>query len=106
MTTLMNGSFKAQILASAGKGATLGTITVTRADPANFASGTTGLVMSLPISPDRDWGYDVADYRDIDPDFGTLDDLDTLVRLGREAGHRGSARPGPQPHQRSAPLVH
>jgi hypothetical protein len=50
MTTLMNGSFKAQILASAGKGATLGTITVTRADPANFASGTTGLVMSLPIS--------------------------------------------------------
>jgi hypothetical protein len=50
MTTLMNGSFKAQILASAGKGATLGTITVTRADPANFASGTTGMVMSLPIT--------------------------------------------------------
>jgi hypothetical protein len=50
MTTLLNGSFKAQILASAGKGATLGTITVTRFDPANFASGTTGFVMSLPIS--------------------------------------------------------
>ena len=50
MTTLMNGAFKAQILASAGKGATLGTITVTRADPAGFAPGTTGLVISLPIT--------------------------------------------------------
>jgi hypothetical protein len=50
MTTLMNGSFKAQILGSAGKGATLGTITVTRADPADFAPGSTGLVMSLPIT--------------------------------------------------------
>jgi hypothetical protein len=50
MTTLMNGSFKAQILGSAGEGATVGTITVTRADPADFAPGSTGLVMSLPIS--------------------------------------------------------
>lgn len=50
MTTLMNGSLKAQILGSAGKGATVGTITVTRADPADFAQGSTGLVMSLPIS--------------------------------------------------------
>jgi len=50
MTTLMNGAFKAQILGSAGKGATVGTITVTRADPAGFAPGTTGLVMSLPIT--------------------------------------------------------
>jgi len=37
-------------------------------------------------SPNGDWGYDVSDYRDIDPSFGTLDDLDTLVR---EAGERG-----------------
>ena len=29
----------------------------------------------ITVSPNRDWGYDVADYRDIDPDFGTLDDL-------------------------------
>jgi len=50
MTTLTNGSLKAQILGSAGKGATVGTITVTRADPADFAQGSTGLVMSLPIS--------------------------------------------------------
>jgi hypothetical protein len=50
MGTLMNGAFKAQILASAGKGATLGTITVARSDPAGFAGGSTGLVMTLPIS--------------------------------------------------------
>jgi hypothetical protein len=50
MTTIMNGSFKAQIIGSAGKGATVGTITVTRADTAGFAPGSTGLVMSLPIT--------------------------------------------------------
>jgi alpha-glucosidase len=37
-------------------------------------------------SPDADWGYDVADYRSIDPDFGSLEDLDRLVE---EARHRG-----------------
>ena len=40
----------------------------------------------VTCSPNRDWGYDVSDYRDIDPSFGTLDDLDTLVR---EAAARG-----------------
>ena len=40
----------------------------------------------VTCSPNRDWGYDVSDYRDIDPSFGTLDDLDVLVR---EAGERG-----------------
>jgi hypothetical protein len=50
MTTLMNGAFKAQIIGSAGKGATVGTITVTRADTADLPPGTTGLVMSLPIT--------------------------------------------------------
>jgi alpha-glucosidase len=49
--------------------------------------GIAGIWLSpITVSPDRDWGYDVADYRDVDPDFGSLDDLATLVR---EAGRRG-----------------
>src|ERR1700681_644469 len=30
-------------------------------------------------SPMKDFGYDVADYRDIDPLFGTMADLDRLL---------------------------
>ena len=37
-------------------------------------------------SPNADWGYDVADYTSIDPDFG---DLDVLDRLVAHAGERG-----------------
>jgi alpha-glucosidase len=49
--------------------------------------GVAGIWLSpITVSPNRDWGYDVADYCDIDPAYGTLDDLDTLVA---EAGHRG-----------------
>lgn len=31
-------------------------------------------------SPNADWGYDVADYRGVHPDFGSLDDVDLLVK--------------------------
>lgn len=31
------------------------------------------------VSPQRDNGYDVADYRSVDPSFGTMDDLDELI---------------------------
>jgi alpha-glucosidase len=33
----------------------------------------------ITVSPNKDWGYDVADYCDVDPALGTLEDLDTLV---------------------------
>ncbi len=49
--------------------------------------GVAGVWLSpVTCSPNRDFGYDVSDYRDIDPAYGTLTDLDRLVA---EAGERG-----------------
>jgi hypothetical protein len=50
MATLMNGPFKAQIVAAAGKGATIGTITATAIDPSSYGPHTTGFTLSVPIS--------------------------------------------------------
>ena len=36
-------------------------------------------ISPIYLSPMADFGYDVADYCDIDPRFGTLDDFDALV---------------------------
>ncbi|MCU1438202.1 MAG: hypothetical protein JWP66_1289 [Naasia sp.] len=38
------------------------------------------------VSPQRDAGYDVADYRDVDPVFGTLDDFDRMAARAHELG--------------------
>lgn len=45
-------------------------------------------VWSTPffISPQRDNGYDIADYYQVDPAFGTMEDAEELIR---EAGKRG-----------------
>jgi alpha-glucosidase len=37
-------------------------------------------------SPNADFGYDVSDFRNVDPVFGTLEDLDVLVNRAHELG--------------------
>ena len=39
-------------------------------------------------SPMHDFGYDVANYEDVDPVFGSLDEFDSLVAAARERGLR------------------
>jgi alpha-glucosidase len=39
-------------------------------------------------SPQKDAGYDVADYRNVDPRFGTLDDFDALLAESHRLGMR------------------
>lgn len=46
-----------------------------------------GAIWLSPVckSPQDDFGYDISDYRDIDPMFGSLDDMGMLIH---EAGKR------------------
>ncbi len=49
--------------------------------------GVDGIWLSPTMpSPDRDWGYDVSDYRGVHPELGTMDDMDELIA---QAGRRG-----------------
>ena len=56
-------------------------------------------------SPQADNGYDISDYQDIDPLFGTLEQLDELIARAAPARDAPAHGPGRQPHQRRAPVV-
>ena len=39
-------------------------------------------------SPNDDNGYDISDYMDINPEFGTMDDMDELIEKAAQKGLR------------------
>ena len=57
------------------------------------------------VSPQNDAGYDVADYRDVDPLFGSLADADALIARAARARPQDHRRPRAQPLLERAPLV-
>ena len=62
---------------------------ITNRLPALRALGIDAIWLSpFYTSPQNDAGYDVADYCDVDPLFGTLDDFDTLQHTAHELGIR------------------
>lgn len=43
-------------------------------------------ISPMYCSPQDDNGYDISDYQNIDPMFGTLDDMDELIREAEKRG--------------------
>jgi alpha-glucosidase len=40
----------------------------------------------ITVSPNEDWGYDVSNYKDVDPALGTLADADSLIEAAAARG--------------------
>lgn len=37
-------------------------------------------------SPQADWGYDISDYKAIDGRYGSMEDMETLIKEAHERG--------------------
>src|SRR5262249_61513151 len=51
----------------------------------------------VTVSPDADWGYDVAAYTGVQPVLGTLEDVDALIAAAVERAIAGLPDPVPNP---------
>ena len=79
----------------------------------DLASSTTSPISAstriwlLPFypSPRRDDGYDIAEYRAVHPDYGTMADVRRFIEAAHRARHPRHHRAGDQPHLRPASLV-
>lgn len=49
-----------------------------------------GILWLSPVykSPNVDFGYDISDYYQINPEYGTLEDMDTLIKEAKKRGIR------------------
>src|SRR5438874_8763135 len=61
-------------------------------------------LMPFQTSPCKDGGYDIADYYNVDPRYGTLGDFIEFTRR-KTTRHPCLDRSGSEPYLRSAPLV-
>ena len=62
-------------------------------------------LMPFYPSPMRDDGYDISEYKNVHPDYGTKRDLQDVRAQGARAGPQGHNRAGHQPHLRGARVV-
>ena len=64
-------------------------------------------VWLLPFypSPRLDDGYDISEYRDVHPDYGSLGDFRKFIREAHARGHSGDHRAYCKPYVRPASLV-
>ena len=62
-------------------------------------------LMPFYPTPNRDDGYDISDYCNVDPRYGTMADFAEFMRRGAGARPPRHRRPGPQPHLGRASLV-